>query len=543
MMRFTSLSIKAKLNILIVFVSILLIGIGLTGLWAVRNSNSALYNVYNNRLLSISQMNEVRNNQMQIRINLLTARLDEDPFSRQDTLDKVTTNIFNVDNFLNEYRSRELPVDEQALYDQFIDARMTMGREGVLPIIDLLQTDRIDEADNLISETLNPTYAKASASIDALIGFQIDNAKSEYDRVSHLTRLIQAWGMTSVIMGLTLIIVIGLLITRSINKGVDSLATAARKFSNGELNARATLHSEDELGQVARVFNKMANDFSAVIEKIRRSTNEVTSASEMQSATADQITGLTRNQTEQATSVAESVEGLNTMVKDIVQKTSEIADAATHASDLASHGQVAVNEAVKSIQDISKTVHESSELIDQLGKRSVEIGEIVKVIQSIADQTNLLALNAAIEAARAGEQGRGFAVVADEVKKLAGRTTHATAEISEMIAAIQNDTSSAVNTMNRGSSQVAVGVARANSAGESLQQINQSVRKVSEMISQIAHSTLEESEETNAITNRIEMIADLAREVSGTIGQTSATSHNILDMAHNLQNEVAHFKL
>jgi methyl-accepting chemotaxis protein len=542
-MKLASLSIKAKLNILIVIVSFLLIAIGLTGLWAVRNSNSALYNVYNNRLLSISQMNEVRNNQMQIRINLLMARLDEDPFERLEKLDKITTNIFNVDNVLNEFRSKELPAEEKQLFDQFADARMNMGREGVLPIVDLLQADRIDKADEVFTEVLSPAYALASDSIDALIAYQVTNAKSEYDRVAYMANIIQSLALGSIVFGLSVVIVIGFLITRSINKGVTSLAVAAQKLANGELNARAESISQDELGQVAAVFNKMATDFSLVIEKIRKSTNEVTCASEMQSATADQISTLSKNQTEQAISVAESVENLNEMVKGIVQKTTEITDAASNASNLASRGQEAVNEAVKSIQDISKTVHESSELIDLLGKRSDEIGAIVKVIKSIADQTNLLALNAAIEAARAGEQGRGFAVVADEVRSLAQRTTAATAEISDMISAIQSDTTSAVTAMNRGSAQVSIGVAKANSAGESLQQINVSVRQVSEMISQIARSTMVESEATAAITSRIELIANMAREASSTIGQTSQTCHNILGMAHTLQREVAHFKL
>lgn len=542
-MKLASLSIKAKLNILILLVSILLIGIGLTGLWAVQNSNSALYNVYNNRLLSISQMNEVRNNQMQIQINLLLARLEEDPFDRLAQLDKITTNIFNVDNLLNEFRGKNLPAEEKALFDQFADARMYMGREGILPVVDLLQADNITKADKVFNEILSPAYASASAAIDSLITYQIENAKEEYERVSIVANIIQSSALGSIVLGLTVVIVIGFLITRSINRGVSSLASAAQKLANGELSARAEFTGEDELGQVAAVFNKMATDFSRVIEKIRNSTNEVTCASELQSATADQISTLSKNQTEQAVSVADSIEDLNEMVKEIVQKTSDITDAASNASVLAGKGQTAVNEAVGSIQDISRTVHESSELIDLLGKRSNEIGAIVKVIKSIADQTNLLALNAAIEAARAGEQGRGFAVVADEVRSLAQRTTSATAEISEMISAIQADTGSAVEAMNRGSAQVSIGVDKANSAGASLQQINVSVRQVSEMISQIAQSTQVESEATGAITNRIELIARMAREASSTIGQTSLTCRNILDLAHRLQNDVAHFKL
>lgn len=541
-MNLSSFSIKAKLNALIIIVSVLLIGIGVTGLWGVNSSSSALYNVYNNRLLSISQMNEVRNNQMQIRINLMSARLISDPFDRLAVLDKVTTNIFNVDNLINAYKEKTLAADEKTLFDAFLDARMNLGREAVLPITDQLQADDIEEADRLFEELLTPKYIKASEAIDAVINYHVDFAKQEYERVTHMANIIQTIALASIVIGLLLVIITGYLITSSINKGVSTLAKAANNFSQGHLQARAVINSHDELGQVATVFNKMATDFSNVIEKIRNSTNEVTCASELQSSTADKIESLTREQTEQAMSVAHSVSELNNMVKDIVDKTTEIANAANNASHLAMQGNIAVNDAVNSIQDISRTVHESSELIHTLGKRSDQVGEIVKVIQGIADQTNLLALNAAIEAARAGEQGRGFAVVADEVRNLAKRTSNATAEISEMITAIQNETANAVNAMNRGSTQVSTGVTKANLAGESLKQINDSVKMVSNMIQHIASSTQVESEAAGDITNKIEKIADMARKVSETIGQTSSTCHSIMDMSHHLQEEVAHFK-
>jgi Four helix bundle sensory module for signal transduction len=232
-MNLASLTIKAKLNILIVIVSMLLIGIGLTGLWAVQNANSALYTVYNNRLLSIAQMNEVRNNQMQIRINLLMARLNEDAFERLEVLDKVSTNIFNVSNIINEFGSKELSKDEKELFDRFADARMALGRDGVLPVVDLLQADRIEKADEVFHQVLSPAYDTASESIDALIAYQVDNAKNEYDRVSAMANLIQSMALGSIVSGLVIVIVLGFLITRSINKGVSTLAMAAQKLANG----------------------------------------------------------------------------------------------------------------------------------------------------------------------------------------------------------------------------------------------------------------------------------------------------------------------
>ena len=170
-----------------------------------------------------------------------------------------------------------------------------------------------------------------------------------------------------------------------------------------------------------------------------------------------------------------------------------------------------------------------------LGQRSDQIGQIINVIKDIAEQTNLLALNAAIEAARAGEQGRGFAVVADEVRKLAERTALATSEISKMISAIQSETGNAVATMEKGSSEVSDGVALANQAGKSLQNINNSVKRVVDMIEQISESTRSQSETTNEITQRVEHIAEMAQENTVSVNETTHASHDLQKLSGHLQ--------
>ncbi|MFA6902259.1 MAG: methyl-accepting chemotaxis protein [Gallionellaceae bacterium] len=178
-----------------------------------------------------------------------------------------------------------------------------------------------------------------------------------------------------------------------------------------------------------------------------------------------------------------------------------------------------------------------------LGHRSDQIGQIVNVIKDIAEQTNLLALNAAIEAARAGEQGRGFAVVADEVRKLAERTATATAEISQMISAIQSETVNAVTTMEKGSAEVNDGVALVNQAGQSLQNINSSVKRVVQMIEQISDATRSQSEATNEITQRVEHIAEMAKENTSSVDETTQASRDLQKLSADLQQVVSRFKL
>ncbi len=217
--------------------------------------------------------------------------------------------------------------------------------------------------------------------------------------------------------------------------------------------------------------------------------------------------------------------------------------AATEAGKLSAHGKQVVSSAVAGIRQVAETVAESSRSIESLGQRSDEIGRIIQVIDDIANQTNLLALNAAIEAARAGEQGRGFAVVADEVRKLAEKTSAATTEISAMIAAIQADTASAVSSMERGGEQVREGVEQANQAGEALNHIFGSVENVVGLIRQIAEAMNVQKSASEEISQRVEHIADSARESGAAITEATAAFHQMHGLAGQLQETVGRFRL
>lgn len=310
-----NLQIRTKLNILVIFASLLLVVTGITGLVGINISNTALSNVYNEKLIYIIQLNEVRDSQNRIRAELMGAGLERDSFEILGHIDKVRTGMFKIETNLAEYGKHTMAAEEKKMMDEFVAKRMDYGRNGVLPIIDLLQAEKFDQAHKLSKEVMVPGFAKASDGIDALIQLQVDAAKVEYERVEKLTKIIRVTAIVIIIVGLTLSIALGLIITRSVNCGVKELAKTAKKLANGDLTSRVDWDSKDELGDVGRAFNQMASEFSTLISQVRQSADQVASAATMQASTAEKVSAISGNQTSQASIAASSIENLNLAVK------------------------------------------------------------------------------------------------------------------------------------------------------------------------------------------------------------------------------------
>jgi len=539
---FNGIKIRTKLNLLVVFVALLLVGIGVSGLLGINASNKALSSVYNNHLLAINQLNELRGNQMLMRITLDAARLEQDSFEVMGLTDKVRSLIFKNDTSFKSYSAKVLSAEEKKLLDAFSQARLAFGKDSVVPMMDMLQEGRLEAADKLRKESLAPSFDKANDTINALITYQVDNAKRAFDKATRFSKTTLIISISSIVVGLVLTILSGFFIVRSINLGVAKLVDGASKLAQGNLTTRIHSTGKDELGEVAQAFNKMASDFSSVIQQVHGSSDGLAMAANNLSSTAGNLHAGSESQTQRAASMATAVDNLNASVGEIAGRAEGTAKAAGETRSTAQHGQKVVNQAVAGIRRIADTVSESTAIITSLGERSDQIGRIVNVIKDIADQTNLLALNAAIEAARAGEQGRGFAVVADEVRKLAERTSKATSEISAMISTIQDETGNAVRSMKTGSEQVGTGVELANQAGEVLQQINSSVASMTEMIDQIAELTRSQHAASTEITQQVEQIAAETQENFSSIGQVMHASQSLQDLSTTLQEGVNHFK-
>jgi methyl-accepting chemotaxis protein len=311
----------------------------------------------------------------------------------------------------------------------------------------------------------------------------------------------------------------------------------------GDLTKRVPVHGTDEISQLGTHFNLFIEKLQKMIGKVAHVTDKVASASVELSATAEEISKGTDTLTSRASQTAAAVEEMNATVSQVAQNSGKAATLAQETVKTAKDGGTVVSDTISGMQQLSDAVSNSATIISELGKSSDQIGEIVRVIEDIADQTNLLALNAAIEAARAGEQGRGFAVVADEVRKLAERTTKATKEIGDMIRQIQQDTRGAVESMQQGTQKVSGGVELVNKTGEALTRIVQMVSESADMIRQIAVASEEQSVATQQIANDIENVAKVTKESASGANESAKASHDLSQLAVELQGIVGSFKV
>ncbi|QOX77781.1 CZB domain-containing protein [Trichlorobacter lovleyi] len=340
---------------------------------------------------------------------------------------------------------------------------------------------------------------------------------------------------------LTLVI---LLIVRSIAQPLRNLTNMLENISQGEgdLTRRLEVSGTCELSRIAGMFNTFMDTLQGLIGGISQKTADMVATATELDATSDKMLAQSDLAAGQTVAVATASEEMSATAADIARSCMHAAERADEAGNTAQNGAGVVQETLHSMQVIASNVRETAETIKGLGARSDQIGAIVGTIEDIADQTNLLALNAAIEAARAGEQGRGFAVVADEVRALAERTTRATREIAEMIRAIQQETAIAVRVMEEGVERVEKGTAEAARSGDALDEILSKISDVTQEINQIATAAEELTATNNEVTGSIHQISSLVQQsnlqTTDSVGQISS----MIAMFEDLQGSLNRFK-
>jgi methyl-accepting chemotaxis protein len=328
----------------------------------------------------------------------------------------------------------------------------------------------------------------------------------------------------------------------NLQRSVTDFLTIVSQIARGDLTLRGKV-TNDALGNVVDSVNYMLDNFAKVLERVRKAAIDVSSsANEILVASEEMANGATQ-QDQEITNTSSAVEELTVSMKQVSNNAEASAEAARRALDAAESGNRAVRDTLEGMQRIRASVQATAKKIKSLGDRSLEISEIINVINDITEQTNLLALNAAIEAARAGEAGRGFAVVADEVRKLAEHSRTATKDIAALIKAIQAETNEAVVVMEEGTREVEVGARLADEAGKALAAISSVVRQSAELVQEISLASKQQVRGTEGVANAMQIISNITRQTSQGARQTARTVEQMVKLSEQLNEALSQFRI
>ena len=352
-----------------------------------------------------------------------------------------------------------------------------------------------------------------------------------------------AFATAGLLLALLIAIGIAFVLNRDFTRPLTECVAFARAIADGDLTQKLEIDRKDEVGMLSGTLNVMRENLKDIVEALAHSTDVLASSSEELAATIKELASGSSMQAMQTEQSATSMTEMAQTIMEVARNAGDVASTAEDTKRIAGEGSAKVMQTVEGIRHIADTVHRASETIEQLGASSQEIGDIINTIKDIADQTNLLALNAAIEAARAGEQGRGFAVVADEVRKLAERTAKATGEIADMIAHIQNNTTDSVSSMKSGKEEVDQGITLAEEAMVSLNHIVEAANQSADMVRRIAASTEQQSSAVEEVSVTIDEIASVTQHSKRSAEQLEQSVEHLTKIAVETNALVQWFRL
>jgi methyl-accepting chemotaxis protein len=539
---FANVKIGTRLSLAFAIILVFVAAMALVAFNKMAGIQSNLEHITKSNVVKMELANEALKGFADLKEALLSITLAQTEEQRAEEKRSIGEARKKYRDALDALGKKEINQDGKELLSK-IEATRKPASSANNKVIELAMAGKSTEAGQHYITVAMPLNDKVDSDFAGILEYQKKRIDMRYNEA--LSDYNSARIILGVLTGIILLlcIVIAIVISRSITIPVANLASQADLLAQGDLQVSISNDSRDEIGQLSNSFRKMAESFRNIISQVSSTSSQVASAASQLNSTAKQIAAGAEEVAVQAATVATAGEEMSATSGDIAQNCQMAAEGAQRASQTAQNGAEVVEKTVSVMGQIAEKVQESAKTVESLGARSDQIGAIIGTIEDIADQTNLLALNAAIEAARAGEQGRGFAVVADEVRALAERTTRATREISEMIKAIQGETRGAVAAMEQGVLQVENGTKEAAKSGRALQDILQQVNDVAMQVNQIATAAEEQTATTSEISSNMHQITEVVQQTTQGAHESATAASQLSGNAEELQRLVRQFKL
>lgn len=392
-------------------------------------------------------------------------------------------------------------------------------------------------------DSLDAKFAGLEEGVNKLLKLQEDLSQRRYDFAMTSFNATMTLTLVLVVVAVAVSLFASFFMSRTITAPITRIISGVREIEGGHLAIRFEAGGRDETGQLLTALNNMSEGMRTIVTGVKDASDQISSTSHRLSAGATQMFQGAAEQADKASKAATAAVEMSQTMVEVARNVSAIEASATVTTGTARDGERIVTQSVKEVGEIADTVNQAAELVTTLGERSKEISKIVSVINDIADQTNLLALNAAIEAARAGEQGRGFAVVADEVRKLAERTATSTSEIGAVVGFIQGELGKVVASMGNVKAKVETGVGFSSQAGEALRNIVEGVEGLHTMVQHIATAADGMTATSEEISHAIESIAAVSGQTSTSSGEAMESAQELSKLSGHMQQIVGDFRL
>jgi methyl-accepting chemotaxis protein len=518
--------------------------VGSVGLYVSSKETESIKLITEDSLPSIEKLAETRQAFMITRINVMRLLMTTEPEAKGEAEKRIEQPAAAVLKKLAEYEKllsndedKKLLQTDLSIFNNYLDFLKTR-------LFTHVRSGEMGAERKQIAAEETALSIKTREALEAHIEFNQKNA----DAMTKLAYASAAQGKIIVLVTLAIsvlaIAVLGYFLQTNIKQSLNQIQGMVTKVEHDlDFTVRVNVTKHDEIGQTTVLLNRLLDKLQGNLKSISEGAHSVASAASLMSTTSTQVATASHQQSESASDMAATVEEMTVSINHVGDRAQEANRISSESGELAVSGVKVISQTVSDIQEIATNVHDAAELIHGLEQHSQEISKVVAVIKEVADQTNLLALNAAIEAARAGEQGRGFAVVADEVRKLAERTALSTQEISSTISTMLSSAGNAVISMESVVTKVTKGVESAQEANAAIKQIGEGSRNAVGMVEEITSAIREQATATNNIAMQVERIAQMSEESSAAAGNSAETAQDLDRLATDMQRIVSAYRL